>query len=262
MMQSVNHRIELNRIPRLSEEKDLGEPAYVKICDVIVNLVEQGEFLPGEILPGEVILADHWGLSRATVRRAFRMLVEDGYILKRQGAGTVIASRGRNRSNIGGNFCLSQYHERTLKTEMSFTITKCGVFLSNILGITAGSDLADVHFKYCDGESVVSCSSVLMALSVFRDFFPSDPEEEDLKRFLLKGIYRHACESQLELQAYVPGREGEEDWELQDSDVVINIREILSDEDRKPFAFLKYQMDSQYYRLYMTRRMISAVEFG
>ncbi len=55
--------------------------------------MEQGAINPGDALPSERDLAAELGVSRVTVRKALRRLVEEGLLIQQRGAGTFVASR-------------------------------------------------------------------------------------------------------------------------------------------------------------------------
>ncbi|MXM65945.1 GntR family transcriptional regulator [Streptomyces sp. HUCO-GS316] len=56
------------------------EPFYWRIARELLGELRDGTIPPGERLPGERQLADHFGVSRATVRQALDVLRHDGLI--------------------------------------------------------------------------------------------------------------------------------------------------------------------------------------
>ena len=50
-----------------------------------------GRLKPGLRLPSTRILADSWGVSRNTVMGAYDLLLSEGYLFARHGAGTYVA---------------------------------------------------------------------------------------------------------------------------------------------------------------------------
>ena len=54
-------------------------------------IVEQGKFLPGQQIPNETELADHFGVSRATLREAVKILVARHILEVRRGTGTFVS---------------------------------------------------------------------------------------------------------------------------------------------------------------------------
>jgi DNA-binding GntR family transcriptional regulator len=74
-----------------------GEPAtaYGQIARELQARLDAGEFSPAEPLPSEAALVAEYGVSRNTVRRAYRYLVEIGAVVVRQGAGAFHAPSDR-----------------------------------------------------------------------------------------------------------------------------------------------------------------------
>ncbi len=68
-----------------------GLPKYVGLRDAMVHAITTGKWPPGARLPNENTLAGSLPLSLGTIQRALRMLVDDGVIVRRPGAGTFVA---------------------------------------------------------------------------------------------------------------------------------------------------------------------------
>lgn len=67
--------------------------AYERIARDVRRRLDDGEFGPDQLLPSEATLVAEYGVSRNTVRRAYRQLVEAGDVVIRQGAGAYRAPR-------------------------------------------------------------------------------------------------------------------------------------------------------------------------
>ncbi len=72
-----------------------------------------GEFPPGSKLPNEESLCARFAVSRVTLREAVRGLIEDGYVMRRQGAGTFVTSGPALRNSLDTNFSYTEYLEST-----------------------------------------------------------------------------------------------------------------------------------------------------
>jgi DNA-binding GntR family transcriptional regulator len=72
-----------------------------------------GEFPPGSKLPNEEALCTRFSVSRITLREAVRGLIEDGYVIRRQGAGTFVTSGPALRNSLDSNFSYTEYLEST-----------------------------------------------------------------------------------------------------------------------------------------------------
>jgi GntR family transcriptional regulator len=69
--------------------------AYVQIADDIAARITSGELRPGARLLSERALADYYGRSYQTVRRAMEVLRERELITTIHGRGTFVTERGK-----------------------------------------------------------------------------------------------------------------------------------------------------------------------
>jgi Bacterial regulatory proteins, gntR family len=70
-------------------DEDDPRPLWQQLADLLRGRIERGE-LAGR-LEAETALADHYGVSRDTVRRALACLARDGLIRSTRGRGTFVA---------------------------------------------------------------------------------------------------------------------------------------------------------------------------
>lgn len=70
---------------------------YELIAAELRDLIIRGELAAGAMLPSEHELMRRHGTSRNTVRRALALLVAEGLVQPRRGAGTIVVDRGQNR---------------------------------------------------------------------------------------------------------------------------------------------------------------------
>lgn len=68
--------------------------AYVRVAEDIAARIASGELAAGARLRSERDLAEHYGVSYGTVRRATGVLRDRGLIVTIHGRGTFVASRG------------------------------------------------------------------------------------------------------------------------------------------------------------------------
>jgi DNA-binding GntR family transcriptional regulator len=65
-------------------------PLYFQVSRQIEAAIDAGDLAPGDRLENEISLADRWGLSRPTMRRAIQELVDKGLLVRRRGIGTQV----------------------------------------------------------------------------------------------------------------------------------------------------------------------------
>lgn len=87
-------------------------PLYMLVIDRIKEMSGSGEWPPGTRLPSEFELAKMFGVSRATLREALRVLEEEGAVVRRHGIGTFIAERSLVQAGIEQLFSVTEWIER------------------------------------------------------------------------------------------------------------------------------------------------------
>lgn len=71
-------------------ENDIAIPLYSQLKDKIISAINNDELKYGEKIPTEIEIMEQYNVSRITVRRAIEELVEEGYLIKKQGKGTFV----------------------------------------------------------------------------------------------------------------------------------------------------------------------------
>lgn len=67
-------------------------PIYRAVAEALIERIDNGDLLPGSRCPSERQLASEYGISRMTARAAVNLLVQRGYVARKNGSGTFVAS--------------------------------------------------------------------------------------------------------------------------------------------------------------------------
>jgi GntR family transcriptional regulator len=67
-------------------------PIYRAIADALIERIDNSDLPPGSRCPSERQLASEYGISRMTARAAVNLLVQRGYVARKNGSGTFVAS--------------------------------------------------------------------------------------------------------------------------------------------------------------------------
>lgn len=73
-------------------------PIYHQISQQLEQAIASGVLSKGDFLPSEVELADQWGISRPTARRAIQELVGKGLLVRKRGVGTQVVNAQLQRT--------------------------------------------------------------------------------------------------------------------------------------------------------------------
>ncbi len=66
-------------------------PLYEQVKKDILSRIIAGDWTPGSFLPNEFALADQYGVSQGTLRKALNELTAEKYLVRYQGKGTAVA---------------------------------------------------------------------------------------------------------------------------------------------------------------------------
>lgn len=108
------------------------------ICEDIRQKVQDGTYAIHDKLPDGSRLADQYGVSLLTVKRALDLLVAEGYIIRRRGDGTVVRDWKSKQTphlySLNGNY--RAYQERVSSRVLVFEVARPTALVAEKLGIT------------------------------------------------------------------------------------------------------------------------------
>lgn len=67
------------------------QPLYKQVEDHVTQLIVERRWKPGDVLPNEFQLAEEFGVSQGTVRKALNSLTDAKVLTRRQGVGTFVS---------------------------------------------------------------------------------------------------------------------------------------------------------------------------
>jgi GntR family transcriptional regulator len=85
------------RAMNLPVELGASAPLYRDVKRLLTHSIAGGEWLPGAALPSEARLAERFGVSIGTLRKAIDELVAERIVVRQQGRGTFVATHGQTR---------------------------------------------------------------------------------------------------------------------------------------------------------------------
>jgi GntR family transcriptional regulator len=77
-------------------ESPSDAPLYEQVKHAVLTALAQGEWTQGEVIPPEKQLAERFGVSIGTLRKAVDDLAAENILVRRQGRGTYVAEHSRN----------------------------------------------------------------------------------------------------------------------------------------------------------------------
>lgn len=130
-------------------------PLYHQVATQLEQAIASGQLPKGAMLPNELDLAQSWGVSRPTARRAIQQLVDRGLLVRRRGVGTqVVAAQIRRQSALTSLYEEIIEAHRTPGTRViELTEHPCDEQVAELLELAPGSPVVHLHrVRLADGE--------------------------------------------------------------------------------------------------------------
>ena len=101
-----------DQMTTLLEKKTGQKPLWSQVYEILKERIEQSQYPEGLNLPTELELMDEFALSRVTIRKAMDQLMNEGYIIRRRGSGTIVNPRRRNTSTTLQTTIIGEFSSR------------------------------------------------------------------------------------------------------------------------------------------------------
>ncbi|WP_018664872.1 UTRA domain-containing protein [Heyndrickxia acidiproducens] len=124
--------------------KDNIYPLYIQIERKIIDEIHKGTYMDGSRIPSESELCEEYGVSRVTIRRSLQDLVDNGYLVRKQGKGTFVNGGKIKRSLITADGYTEYIESIGEKPERKIVLKKvapCPSLIAKRLSIPEGSDI-------------------------------------------------------------------------------------------------------------------------
>jgi GntR family trehalose operon transcriptional repressor len=145
--------------------------------DIESKIIHQ-EYKPGALLPGEHTLAEEYEVSRETIRKALALLLESGYIQKKQGKGSIVLDVKKFDFPVSG---LTSYKElqdaQNISSETILVRNEKRLIperIADFLDISKDTEVHEViRQRKVDGEGIILDKDYLLT-----SIIPELPDEE------------------------------------------------------------------------------------
>lgn len=141
-----------------------GTLLYEKIINYLKEEINSGALKPGSKLPTEIALAERFGVSRITSKRAFEDLRAEGLIYRVRGSGSFVTEKKNITQSqiINGNSSINHRKVISLVFPMD---TYCGGFMNVVAGASKVLDGTDYLLSiHCSNMRVEEEKELLMQL--------------------------------------------------------------------------------------------------
>lgn len=135
------------------------QPLVEEVRGQLRELINNGTYALGDQLPNEQEMSDRFQVSRATVREAYRGLIEAGYLVSKQGAGTFVARSPQQHSldlNISYTEMIRAAGYTPSIVVLNVTVRPAGEIDASHLALRSTDDVIEVErLRLADNKPVV-----------------------------------------------------------------------------------------------------------
>lgn len=239
-------------------DRTQATPLYLQLHQAILEQVVSTQAAPGDRLPTERELQERFGVSRATVRSALDLLERQGYVVRSQGVGTVVA-RAKIEPNISHLTSFSEDLEAKGMRPGSATLE---------VALVPPPARAMTHFVLSDLDKVWYVKRLRFAdgqpVGIHELYIPPSLEFAPLALQSMPSYYRllkerHGIEPSRAVESFTAKTANADEAALLDLDVgaaLLAIERVTYDELERvlEYVVLRYRADHYEYRVELRRK--------
>lgn len=226
-------------------------PLYVQVKNILRKEIIDGLFEPGDKLPTEKELTARFDVSRMTLRQATNSLVEEGYLKRLKGVGTIVQERKLEQSLTTLKSFTEDIMERGMNPSskvLSFQKQKGTLESIEKLGIQMKDDMwVTKRIRFAD-EHPIALETNFLSAALLPDLSESDMNES-LHDFIKKSGYKMS-RATTSIEASMPSDLEKKHLDIQNTSPVLTVERVTYLEDGTPIEWSVSVNRSDRYRFY------------
>lgn len=233
-------------------------PEGAKARRVALSLRDQitgGALTDGDSLPGEQKLAETFGVSRVTVRRALDTLAESGLIERRAGSGTIVRSMRAAEKPVAMNFTtlmpqLVEMGQRTTARLLSFSYGTAPAFAAHAMGVDVETEVQIATRVRCAEDVPFSHLTTYVPAEIARSYSEDDLASTPLFQLLERSGVQ-IDEAHQSVSASLAGPEVAQALEVAVGSALLSLNRVVRDVNGKGVEYLSGLYRPDMFRLEM-----------
>ncbi len=228
---------------KLDKSEEVGTPVYFQLAHAIQEQIEKGVLVAGDLVTSERKIAAEYGISIATVRRAYEELVKKRFLKRVQGKGTFVTSTADRRMTIRYYPFVDSINEDVAVLQprlISLRTVRGNAEVCRYLNIPQKQDLYEIkRILYRTGQPMVYCVSLLPKV-----MFPGldECDESDFTDYafyiFIEETFGVTTTNHIELTRAVPADpESAGALQISENQPLLEIEKVIFTHKNKPYEY-------------------------
>lgn len=150
----------------------MNKPKYLQIAEQLIEQINTGVLPAGSILPTEGELQERFDVSRVTIRKSMKVLVDMDLLFRKRGSGTYVkAPKAQHNAFQLSGFVeeVSEQGKKPGSKIITFELIKSNALIADKLGLSEGDEVYSVRrLRLIDDEPEI-LEHTFLPVSMFPD---------------------------------------------------------------------------------------------
>jgi GntR family frlABCD operon transcriptional regulator len=217
-----------------------NRPLYQQVEASIRNKIREKVYLPGEQLPTEDELCEIYGVSKITIRKAFKLLTENGLVERLRGKGTFVSQK-KESLKLSGVYgftnALSNRGHTIRYTVLHSKIIKASTFLANKLKIKENDKVCNIKRLMWEDGAPIGIDDFYASEEKYPTLFKKGSQNTSLYKLLEEDYAVEAVNSTIEIKGLTASPELAELLQCITEDPLFVLEKVGRDKYQNPIHF-------------------------
>lgn len=233
---------------------------YKTIYDDTKTKILDGTYLPGNQLPDEIAVCEQYNCSRMTVKKAYDMLVQEGYIYRKQGLGSFVLAKSMDQGEVELQERELQGFTQTAKGHadtklLHFRLIFAPKDIADHLGIRENDPLYDIlRVRNIDGQPYVLEHTYMSPETI--PGITEDILTHSVYTYIEEVLGKKIASAQKTTRAQVSNSQDQKELGLRPEEPVLEVEQIAYLDNGTPFEYSisRHRYDKFKLSVYSVRR--------
>jgi GntR family transcriptional regulator len=215
-------------------------PMYYQIFEKIYTEIREGLYQDGDLIPSESELCKKYEVSRGTVREALKLLLQEGFLVRKQGKGTFVSHSKieQDFQKLMGFTELMRMHNKKAKAKiLEMTVKNPSKRIQKLLKIPESQKIVKIQrLRFGDNEPLIIERSYFIH-ELFKPLLECDLENHSIYELLSSETKVRLGTATQSIEAVVAGPAECELFSVNHGSPLLLIKRSIETEDGAMFEY-------------------------